>query len=218
LCGASAARNLALKQARGAFIAFTDADCVVESEWLDKLLAGFTGDSRIGGSGGNQMSPQDDTDFGKLVTQFMKSVGFVIDYMKGEHIRVILTDHNASCNALYKKEVFEAVGGFCEGLWPGEDVDFDYRVRKAGFLLTYTPEAVVYHYRPSTTKGFIRMMYNYGRVQALLIRKYGFFRRLHAAPFFFSAAVIAVAATVRSMRLLRSLLWAPSAAHTFFFS
>lgn len=181
--GPSSARNLAIKIARGEYIAFTDADCIVDKEWLNELIRGFGCSSEVMGVGGDQKSPEDDTDFGKLVNLFMQTTGFITEYVKSENKQKFSeTSHNPTCNVMYKKEVFDKVGYFLEGLWPGEDVELDYRIKKTGYKLVFNPEAIVYHYRPENIKKFAKMMYNYGKVQAILVKKYGFFRKIHFVP------------------------------------
>jgi len=92
------------------------------------------------------------------------------------------TEHNPSCNSMYRKEVLRDVGGFDETLWPGEDVELDLKITTQGYRLIYNPEAVVYHYRPGNYIDFGRMMLRYGACQWYLVRKYGFFRRIHYVP------------------------------------
>lgn len=49
--------------------------------------------------------------------------------------------------AVYRGEVWEALGGFDEGLWMYlEDVDFGFRARLAGWSTTFVPQARVYHH------------------------------------------------------------------------
>lgn len=174
--GPSKARNMAIKESNGEFVAFTDADCIVHPEWLNELLKGFLLPG-VAGVGGGQRSPDDETEFGKNVQDFLKSVGFITEYVKTRNNQTLKEiKHNPTCNMMYRREIFEKVGYFLEGLWPGEDVELDYRITKAGYKLMYNPEAVVYHYRPDSIKRFKKMMYSYGWAQGVLVRKYGFFR------------------------------------------
>jgi glycosyltransferase involved in cell wall biosynthesis len=183
--GPSSARNLAVKEASGEFIASTDGDCIVEKGWLKELYAGFC-DDRVGGIGGDQLSPADDSPFAKKVADYLKSIGFVTGYIKesapdcAPACREV--DHNPTCCVMYRKKMFGELGGFYPGLWPGEDVEFDKRVTDAGYKLLYNPSAVVYHYRSPDMKRFSKMMYSYGRVQSWLVRKFGFFRKIHYVP------------------------------------
>lgn len=39
--GANAARNWGVGESRGAIVAFLDSDCIAESDWLERLIAGF---------------------------------------------------------------------------------------------------------------------------------------------------------------------------------
>ena len=179
--GPSAARNLGIQKAEGKYIAFTDADCQVHPEWLNKLKKGFINE-KIVAVGGDQLSPKQESVFGKLVQNFLKTVGFVSDYTKKDNIKIIETKHNPTCNAMYLKEPLLEIGGFLEGLWPGEDLELDYRLKRQGWKFYYNPQAIVYHHRPETSKKFSQMMYKYGKSQGFLVKKYGFFRFIHFVP------------------------------------
>ena len=178
--GPSHARNIGIREAKGDFIAFTDSDCIVEENWLEELRRGFHNES-VAGVGGDQKSPADDTPFGKNVQRFMKAVGFVTDYIKtGKRLKK--TNHNPTCNVLYRRSVLLESGLFDEKLWPGEDVEIDLKIERLGYTLYYNPEAVVYHYRPKTVQSFARMMNRYGWAQGYLVKRYGGFRALHFEP------------------------------------
>lgn len=178
--GPSQARNMAMRGAKGEYVAFTDADCVVDREWLNELLRGFV-EEEVAGVGGSQAVAPGSAPFEKKVHRFLASMHFVSEYMKrGDKVRLV--SDFASCNAIYRKKAIEEVNGFDEGLWPGEDVDINYRLTRRGYKLAYNPEAVVQHHRPTTAKDFYRMMKRYGWSQAYLVRKHGFFRRLHYVP------------------------------------
>ncbi|HBU68876.1 MAG TPA: hypothetical protein DEE98_00655 [Elusimicrobia bacterium] len=180
--GPSKARNLGIQYSKGEFLAFTDADCIVKADWITRLLECFNSDA-VAGAGGDQLSPPDETGFGKTVNDFMRAIGFISDYIKdkaGGPAKVV--SHNPTCNVMYRREIISKLGAFLEELWPGEDVELDYRIIKAGHRLLYTPGAVVYHYRPKTLALFSKMMNRYGYAQAFLVKKYGFWRVLHFVP------------------------------------
>jgi glycosyltransferase involved in cell wall biosynthesis len=185
--GPSRARNIGVREATGEFIAFTDSDCIVAEDWLDELFKGFVSE-KTAGVGGDQQSPADDTPFGKNIHAFMKSVGFVADYLKTQD-KLIRTQHNPTCNVMYRKGALLEAGLFDEALWPGEDVDIDLKITRLGYELYYNPGAVVWHYRPKDAGAFSRMMRRYGWAQAYLVRKYGLFRLIHYVPFFTAVLV-----------------------------
>ena len=128
---------------------------------------------------------------------FFSLASVVAEYTRSEAAEREV-DHNASCNSAYRRDAFVEVGGFAEGLWPGEDVDLDYRLRRRGYRCYYVPDAVVVHHRPSDPQWFRRMMRRYGRTQRELVRRHGRFRALHWMP----PALLALA--------LAQLLWLPA--------
>jgi GT2 family glycosyltransferase len=190
--GPSLARNLAAKASGAEFIAFTDSDCLADKDWLSELLKGFKEYPDAVACGGRQGLPQDAADFEKKVFLFMKKSRFFAEYSRqagGSDIKEV--NHNASCCVMYKRDVFLKEGGFLRGLWPGEDVELDYRLKKRGYKIIFNPRAVVYHYRPKNLKKFLEMMYRYGWAQGFLVRKYGIFRKIQIIPFL-SPAVLSI--------------------------
>ena len=189
--GPSRARNVGIKQAQGEFVAFTDGDCIVDRRWLAELEKGFDRPEVVG-VGGDQKSPEDETKTGRRIQEFLKLIGFMTDYIKTDSI-MRETEHNPSCNVMYRKSVLEEVGGFDEELFPSEDVELDLKIRRRGYALLYNPAALVGHYRPGNYRDFASMMRRYGASQRYLVSRYGFFRRLHFVPVIlaFSLALIA---------------------------
>ena len=178
--GPSMARNLAIEKSGGEYLAFTDADCLIDKEWLNQLRAYFT-DTNVMGVGGDQLCPEDETPFGKEVHNFLKLIAFSSDYLKTEK-EVMNIRHNPTCNMMYRKKAFEKIENFKKDLWPCEDLEFDCRLIQAGYKLIFNPKAVVYHYRPKNLKKFGQMHFRYGRAHAKLVLKYGFMEKIHYIP------------------------------------
>lgn len=189
--GPSYARNLAAKQTNAELIAFTDSDCLVKRDWLTELVRGFERFPDIVACGGRQELPFDATNFEKRVFLFMKKANLISDYLRTTKDKEFLeVEHLPSYNVMYRREVFLKEGGFLEGLWPGEDLELDYRLRKKGYNLVWNPSAVVYHYKPQNLRSFAKMMYRYGWAQGFLVGRYGAFRRLHILPFIFGFIIV----------------------------
>ena len=66
-------------------------------------------------------------------------------------------------HAAYKREVFEKVGGFNENLLRTEDNEMHYRIRSAGYNLSFNPEIVSYQYARSNLKKMIKQKYGNGK-------------------------------------------------------
>jgi cellulose synthase/poly-beta-1,6-N-acetylglucosamine synthase-like glycosyltransferase len=182
--GPSHCRNIGANFTDAKFLAFTDSDCYVDKDWLKELMRGFLVYPEAAGCGGTQKLPEEATKFEQRSFLFMRKVGFLTDYMRSAKSgKIIEVDHNASCNVMYKREIFLEAGGFLEGLWPGEDVELDYRLKRKGYDIAFNPQAVVYHHRPKNIKSLLSMMYRYGKAQGILVCRYGIFRKIQLTTF-----------------------------------
>ena len=168
----SYARDLGVKESSGEFIAFTDADCVVDKNWIKNLLKHFNSE-RIAAVGGPNVTPEDDTDFAKCagtILSFLCKPGARYGLNADKVLEIY---HNPTCNVMYRERVLEEVGGFNHNLVAEDDEELDYRIKEKGYKILFTPDAKVLHYRRPTWKKFMRMAFNYGigRTQVIKLHR-----------------------------------------------
>jgi len=179
--GASAARNLGIRAAAGRYVAFTDADCTPPPHWLARLVMVLDTTTADGVGGGQRNVFPPEAGDAEAFDAFFRLAAVMSDYTRDSGgVREVA--HNASCNSAYRRDVLLALGGFAEGMWPGEDVDLDIRLRAAGGRLLFVPDATVAHHRPGTLAWFARMMRRYGAAERDLVRRHGRQRPIDYVP------------------------------------
>lgn len=180
--GPSISRNLALDETPKPYVAFADADCQVDPNWLTELIMELESEDLIYANiGGSQETHPDAKGWDRFHSLFMKCIGFVSDYVHDKEYKIEVK-HNPTCNVLYRKDTIKNIGGFDPKLWPCEDLDLDIRLAKQGAKFFYTPKAVIYHHRPDSFYGFMKMMFRYGFGHAQLVKKYGPCQMIHWLP------------------------------------
>jgi len=159
--GPATARNVGWKNAKGKFIAFTDSDCIVDKNWLNELINGFTSEI-IAGVGGSAQGVGND-----IFSRYFAQTGMYSTRLINGTVTYLLT-----LNACYRKDILQKFNGFNEGFKQpgGEDPDLSFRIRKKGYQLNYNPNAIVYHHHKSNFISFIKTFRNYGKGQALLVK------------------------------------------------
>jgi len=76
-------------------------------------------------------------------------------------------------NVAIRREVFEQIGTLDTRFRGGaEDIDFCWRLRRAGFVVRRRPQALVFHHHRTSVRRLVRQHVGYGRGQAALTRKY----------------------------------------------
>ncbi|MFC1645078.1 glycosyltransferase [Patescibacteria group bacterium] len=156
-------RDMAIKYAKGEYLAFTDDDAYPDEKWLD-IAEEYLKDDAVAAVGGPQLTPEDDSFWQKVSGAMFMSIlsgGAVIRYWPGEKIQEV--DDWPTVNFIIKKKDFEAIDGFDSAYWPGEDTKLCLDIiKKLEKKIIYIPKLVVFHHRRSGFRKHLKQTGNYG--------------------------------------------------------
>ena len=136
--GPGPARNAGVAATSAPLLAFVDADCVADPDWLAVIAAGFDADPGLKVLGGDV----------RILTENPARPGpieayeAVFAFRQREYIRKM--GFSGTGNLAMRREVFEAVGPFA-GIGAAEDADWGRRARAMGVVTRYEPRMVVHH-------------------------------------------------------------------------
>jgi GT2 family glycosyltransferase len=133
--GSYAARNAGAARARGALLAFTDADCRPDPGWLAALGAAAAE------TPGNLLAGPV-----RMVLPADPSPSAVYDLVRGiPQAAYVARGYAATANLAVPAAVFQALGGFDAARDIGRDADFCRRAGRAGHPLRLVPAATLAH-------------------------------------------------------------------------
>ncbi len=163
---AGRARNLGVAQTRGEFILFVDDDAYFGGDRdLERLVESMRADPSIGVTGTSKLLPPDASRFQQRVAEEVPR--WVYPVMERDTESNPTLDHygftgiTTTC-CLVRRSVFEEVGGFNEELQAGEDTEFFFRIRRAGYRFVIPGHCWVYHGPPSHVRALVRKGFSYG--------------------------------------------------------
>ena len=163
--GPAHARNLGAQAARGEILAFTDADCEPEHDWLEQLTAPLR-DEAVSGVKGVYRTRQK-----SLVARFVQQE-YQDKYDRLANQATI--DFVDTYSAAYRREVFLASGGFDEAFTTAsvEDQEFSFRLAEQGHRLVFAPQAVVYHQHDATLSEYMQRKFGIGCWKMLVLKRH----------------------------------------------
>jgi len=97
--------------------------------------------------------------------------------------------------AAYARELFDEIGYFDEELHISEDAEMNWRIRKAGHRIYFTPEIISYYYPRATLRRLWRQFFNYGILRVNVIKKHpDAVKAVHLVPPVFVLTTLLLAA------------------------
>jgi glycosyltransferase involved in cell wall biosynthesis len=186
----SAGRNIGFKNGKGDIFLVVDGHCFIgHDQLLRNIVAAFekSGAQCLGRP--QPIDPPGLSDFQKAVALARASrIGHGGDSL-------IYSDYEGfvspvSHGAVYKREIFEKIGFVDETFDVCEDVDFNYRVEKAGFKTYMSPSIAIKYFPRESLAALWRQMVRYGKGRFRFLKKHPeTFSLLGLAPAILAAAV-----------------------------
>ncbi len=168
-------RNLGARAAQGEVLAFIDDDAYPRADWLANAAARLAGPDAIDALGGPGLTPPDDPPCAQLsglvLASPLVSGNFRCRYFIQGPLRRV--EDFPSCNLFVRKSAFEAIGGFRENYWPGEDTLLCADLQTSGHTLWYDPRLVVYHHRRPLFGPHLRQVGRYALHRGHFARRFG---------------------------------------------
>jgi len=162
--GPARCRNEGARSALGEILVFTDSDCEVAPDWLERTDQHFRTEDTDAIMGRLVLKPS--TFLGDSISALGFPAGGSIGFEKMWRVdEKGFTDSLSSCNCAVRQSLFWKVGGFDE-TFPyagGEDSLFAYHLKKAGSRIRFCPDVIVYHGARDSLRSFLRWQFRRGQ-------------------------------------------------------
>ncbi|MGA9381808.1 MAG: glycosyltransferase [Phormidium sp.] len=161
-----AARNAGIRAAASEIIAFTDADCRPQPQWLTELILPFQ-DSNIGIVAGEIIGLPGKT----ILEKYAEKKDTLSQKYTLEHP---FCPYGQTANLAIKKDIFAQIGLFRPYLTTGGDADICWRIQQeTHWKIHFSPKAIVQHRHRSTLTEFQSQWRRYGKSNRYLHELYG---------------------------------------------
>lgn len=137
--GSYAARNKGLSIAKGEIIAFTDSDCIPESDWIEKGVERILKEPECGLVAGRINMFFRDSDKPTAVELYDSITSLPQKYFVEVH------KFGATANIFTCRSVIEHIGNFNDYLKSGGDYEWGRRVCSFGYKIIYADDVCVSH-------------------------------------------------------------------------
>src|SRR2546421_2883563 len=146
--GQSAGRNAAAERARGQILFFVDADVVVRPDTISRVASDFAANPDIAALFGSYDDEPAEKNF---LSQYKNLQHHFVHQQGNREASTFWT----GCGAV-RREVFQSLGGLNRNRRCVEDIEFGYRLRRAGHRILLDKELQVKHLKRWALRSWLR--------------------------------------------------------------
>ncbi|WP_160044160.1 glycosyltransferase family 2 protein [Paenibacillus sp. USDA918EY] len=189
--GFAKANNQGMAAAKGRYVLLLNSDTVVQKETLQTMLAFMDEHPKVGASGCKVILPDGSLDkackrgfptpsasfyyafgFSKLFPDKPKFNQYQLGHLDPDQEYPV--DCLVGAFMLVRRETIEQIGGLDETFFMyGEDIDWCYRIKQAGWDIHYYPKTQIVHYKGgSARRRPVRIIYEFHRAMIVFHRKH----------------------------------------------
>ena len=143
--GSYAARNAALKIAKGEIIGFTDSDCIPEKDWIKSAVDYLNDNKNCSRIAGQVLVFSD-------AARTTVSEKYDMIYAFPQQLYVEKGKSSVTANLFTYKAIFDAIGFFNETLLSNGDLEWGRSAQQAGYPVHFVKDVVVKHPARSLTE------------------------------------------------------------------
>jgi glycosyltransferase involved in cell wall biosynthesis len=140
-------KNFGVKQSRGKYVYIVDSDFIVEPEVIEEAIKKCENENYDAICIHNTSDP--------TISFWSKVRKLERDCYKNDELNVAAR--------FFKREIFEAIGGFNESLVAGEDYDFHNRLLERGFIIGRIQAQEIHIGEPKSLSEIVKKYYYYGK-------------------------------------------------------
>ncbi|WKA47178.1 glycosyltransferase family 2 protein [Geobacillus zalihae] len=189
--GFSKANNQAIKLSKGRYILLLNSDTIVREDTIEKMIEFMDKNKKVGASGCKVILPNGELDwachrgFPTPEASFYYLVGLARLFPRSRRFNQyhlgymnLNEPHPIDCLVgafmMVRREVIEQVGLLDEEFFMyGEDIDWCYRIKQAGWEIYYCPFTSIIHYKgASSKKKPFKIVYEFHRAMFLFHKKH----------------------------------------------
>jgi GT2 family glycosyltransferase len=185
--------NIAAHSAKGKYLAFLNADTIVEKDWLEELIKALQFNPQIGMATSKILLMSDPNRINACGNNVHLS-GLTLCRGAGQDKNAFSKSHliNAVSGAAFimRKDLFHAVGGFDDMFFMYmEDTDLSLRTQLAGRSIQFVPSSIIYH-DYTLTFGPLKTFYQERNRYLMLLKNFRLATLLVLSPILLLAEII----------------------------
>lgn len=189
--GFGGANNAAFARVRGRHVLLLNSDTIVRSDTLQTMVAFMDAHPEAGAAGCRILNPDGTlqldcrrgfptpsaafyklTGLSRLFPNSRRFARYNLTYLDPEQVSEV--DALSGSCMIVRRRVLEEVGGFDEAYFMyGEDLDWCFRMREAGWKIYYTPQTEIIHFRGESGRAeSMRIQYRKNEAMAIFVSKH----------------------------------------------